>query len=376
MSDKQHVFLVPGFLGIETLGEVAYFAHVRDLLTRQLAALGVTAEVHAVCTYATSSMRRRTLRLHDAIVERADGSGPIHLVGHSTGGLDARLLCAPGATLDPVVDIEAVAQRVRSIVTLACPHHGTPLASFFTTRLGAQLLGLLSLGTSYVLRFGRLPLSVVVRMTALFVRLHAHVGRLENTVAHQMFDQLLGDFSQERRDELSRLCEDMAGDQTLMAQLMPESMDLFDATVGSRDTIRCGSVVAATRGTVMSNMMHLGFDPYAQATHALFEALRRLTREMDERFLPVLSEAHSARLVERLGGVPTPHDNDGIVPVLCQVWGELIHVARADHFDVIGHFRSTQREPVHYDWLASACDFDHESFEQLWADIARFIAQR
>jgi triacylglycerol esterase/lipase EstA (alpha/beta hydrolase family) len=193
------VFLIPGFLGIETLGDVTYFVHAQEALTRQLLALGVDARVHAVGTYATASMRKRTLRLCATIAEVAGGDdAPIHLVGHSTGGLDARLLCVPGvrlgdaqlgdAQLGDTTDVEAVASRVRSIVTLAAPHRGTPLATFFTTRLGAELLRLLSLGTTYLLRFGRLPLSVVVRMTALFVRLHAHVGRLENSVATQMFD--------------------------------------------------------------------------------------------------------------------------------------------------------------------------------------------
>jgi len=44
---KQHVFLIPGFLGLENLGEVVYFAHVREALTTQLAALGVSA-VHVL----------------------------------------------------------------------------------------------------------------------------------------------------------------------------------------------------------------------------------------------------------------------------------------------------------------------------------------
>lgn len=368
------MFLIPGFLGIETLGDVTYFAHVQEVLTRQLLALGVDARVHAVGTYATASMRKRMLRLCSTIAEVAgEDHGPIHLVGHSTGGLDARLLCAPGVKLDDATDVEAVASRVRSIVTLAAPHRGTPLATFFTTRLGAELLRLLSLGTTYLLRFGRLPLSVVVRMTALFVRLHAHVGRLENSVATQMFEQLLGDFSVQRRDELNRLFEDMAHDQTLMAQLMPEAMDVFDATVGARASIRCGSVVCGAGGSALSNAVTLGFDPYAQATHALFTALRRLTSEMDPRFVPTLTTQQQAQLTAGLGATPGVNDNDGIVPVLSQVWGELLHVARADHFDVIGHFRTKRRERVHYDWLASACRFDHDEFEQTWTTVARFL---
>jgi triacylglycerol lipase len=78
---------------------------------------------------------------------------------------------------------------VRTIVTVATPHRGTPLASSFTTRFGGQLLGVLSLGTLYVLNFGRLPLSV--------------------TLADQLCDQLLGDFSPERRNAFERLWRDV-----------------------------------------------------------------------------------------------------------------------------------------------------------------------
>lgn len=243
MAEIQHIFLVPGFLGIENLGEVVYFAHVRDVLAQRFQQLGVNVEIHAVRNYATSSVRKRTLRLLETIhacVGQDDA--PLHLISHSTGGLDTRLLCTPGARLGGPLNPEPIARRVRTIVTVACPHHGTPLASFFTTRLGAQLLSVLSLGTIYLLRFGRLPISVVVRLAALFVRMHSRLGVLEHTIAHQIFSQLLGDFSAARRDELNVLFADMARDVGLMPQLMPESMDMFDAAVGAYPAIRCGSV--------------------------------------------------------------------------------------------------------------------------------------
>lgn len=369
-----HVFLIPGFLGIESLGDVSYFAHVRAVLQQQLASMGVAVEVHAVSSYATSSVRKRASRLLAFIADKTGNADvPIHLIGHSTGGLDARLLCSPGVRLDSTHDVSTIATRVRSIVTIACPHRGTPLASFFTTRFGAQLLRLLSLGTVYVLRFGRLPISVVVRMAALFVRLHTRISRIEDTIANQMFEQLLGEFSEERRDELTALFKDMAHNQALMAQLMPESMDVFDATVTAHPGIRCGSVVSGVIAEPLASAWRLGLDPYAQATHALFEALRRLTSEMETVYLSRLTTADQASLERKLGRVPTVADNDGIVPVLSQVWGELIHVTRADHFDVIGHFPEPGRTPAHYDWLATGCDFDRNRFDALWTDVARFI---
>src|SRR5207253_681939 len=97
--------------------------------------------------------------------------GPVHLIGHSSGGLDARLAVSPGASLPSRQNVERVARRVTTVITVATPHHGTPLASFFASLLGQRLLRLLSLWTVYVLRFGRLPISVVVQLGALLARL-------------------------------------------------------------------------------------------------------------------------------------------------------------------------------------------------------------
>ena len=50
-----HVLLVPGFFGFATLGEFAYFAHVRDFLAEALPAAGVNGEVEVVRTIPTAS---------------------------------------------------------------------------------------------------------------------------------------------------------------------------------------------------------------------------------------------------------------------------------------------------------------------------------
>ena len=372
----QHIFLIPGFLGIENLGEVVYFGHVRELLTRSFQELGMDVQIHAVCSYATSSVRKRTLRLVETIAKEAGlGDEPLHLIGHSTGGLDARLLCTPSTSLGSVENVEQMARRVRTVVTVATPHRGTPLASFFTTRFGAQLLGVLSLGTLYVLHFGRLPLSVLIRLATLFVHLHGRLGRLEHTVADQLFDQLLGDFSAERRDELAKLFKDIAKDQALMPQLMPDSMDMFDAAVGDREGILCGSVVTRTKPVSLRRALRLGLDPYAQASYLLFGALRGLTSAMNDQYLPALTPSQVTQLEQAFGNLPTAEDNDGIVPSLSQLWSEMIHLTEADHFDVIGHFAGPHHAPPHYDWLTSGSGFNRDAFERLWRDVTGFIVR-
>jgi hypothetical protein len=71
-----------------------------------------------------------------------------------------------------------------------------------------------------------------------------------------------------------------------------------------------------------------------------------------------------------------PKDNDGVVPALSQVWGELICATRADHLDAIGHFsgKRSDSEHTHYDWFSSGSGFDRARFESLWRGVARFVA--
>jgi triacylglycerol lipase len=59
------------------------------------------------------------------INEQVGSETPLHLIGHSMGGLDARYIASPGG-LD-------WGHRVRSVTTLATPHRGSPAASTIPT---------------------------------------------------------------------------------------------------------------------------------------------------------------------------------------------------------------------------------------------------
>src|SRR5690606_218759 len=124
------VLLVPGFLGFQTLGRLPYFVQAAEVLEQELHRAGVSASVQAVRQLPTSSLRARAGRLAE-LVAAVPGDGPIHLVGHSTGGLDSRLFVSPNASLVGATDVEAAASRVVSVTTVSTPHYGTPLAAFF-----------------------------------------------------------------------------------------------------------------------------------------------------------------------------------------------------------------------------------------------------
>lgn len=375
MAQRCYIFLVPGFIGFESLGELIYFAHVREYLEELCSRQNVHAVIHRVEMSPTASLARRTARLLETVAQVAgEDDNPIHLVGHSSGGLDARLLTTPGVALPTDVQAEPYARRVRTVITVSTPHHGTPLATFFSSMMGLQLLRMLSLATTYVLRFGRLPMSALFKLGALFARVTHGLG-MRGNVADQLYSQLLGDFSPERRDAVRQVFTEMGTDQALVAQLMPQSTDAFNAATGDRRGVRYACVLSAVQRDIFRQGLRLGLDPYGQATHALFVALSRVTAGMSTGYLPTLQQEQLTALRRTVGEMPGAASNDGVVPLLSQIWGEIIHVADADHLDAIGHFDGPEHRPPHYDWLASGSRFDRPAFEALWSDVMRYVRQ-
>lgn len=368
------VYLVPGFFGFANLGGIAYFGHVRDALGHACATLGLDVTTHVVRTPPTSSLPRRAACLLRAITRTATRpDDAIHLIGHSSGAVDARLLISPGVALPADPDAEAVARRVRTVVSVAAPHHGTPVASLFTSLLGQRLLQALSLVTIYVLRFGHVPVSVMLRLGATFARLDRHLG-VNSALLDQLFGQLLADFSLGRRQAIGRLLDEVRADQALLMQLSPEGMAVFNALARDRPGVRYGCVVTRARPPGPTSALSAGFDPSAQATHVLYQALYRLVARTATPAPARLAPAQTAALSEAYGILPGPEANDGVVPTRSQVWGDVLYAASADHLDVLGHFDDPHHLPPHFDWLTTASGFDRESFLDLWEAVARHLA--
>jgi hypothetical protein len=368
-----HVLLVPGFFGFGGTGDFAYFGHVRDLLAEVGPPAGLDGELRLVATDPTAGLRRRAARVAEAIADVLDGpGGEVSLVGHSSGGLDARLAVSPGVSLPTEVDVERCARAVRAVVSVATPHHGTPVAHFFNNLLGQQILRLLSLFTIYSLRAGRLPVGAVLRM----VKLIRRPGRKPQGVVEQIFADLLSDFSVDRRRSLEDFFRAIGGDQDLVAQITPAAMDLFGASTQDRPGVRYGCVVTRARPPSLASVLKVGVGVYAQATYAMYVALHRIARRTpaERARLVTAEEAQALR-----AAFASPVDlaaNDGIVPTASQLWGEVIAGVWADHLDVIGHFHHPTHVPPHFDWLASGTGFTRPQFERVWRRIAVWLAGR
>ena len=357
-----HLYLVPGFFGFANFGDLKYFAHVRQYLGRQLP---TGWEIHYVPTKPTARLRRRAARLLEVIDRTAEPGARVHVIGHSTGGLDARLLVSPGFALPPESPpVDLWVPRIRTVVGIATPHHGTPLARVFASALGQQLLRLVSAISVHTIRLGSLPLPVVGRLGEALA--WAKPGRLEGGVLEQLFRDVVRDFDASRRDALVAFFREMSTDQGLITQLTPEAMDIFNTNVEQAAGVRYGSVV--TRARPPAGVA--GNGPYL-----LYRALHQMTCPGPNDELPQPSAGQSEVLRVAYGDDPNQSSNDAIVPTLSQLFGEVVHAVWADHLDVIGHFGDPLCRPPHVDWLPTRTGFRRPEFEALWGNVARFLSR-
>lgn len=371
---RHHVLLVPGFFGFGSLGELTYFVGVREALEREFARLSLDVQVLEVPTLPTASIRHRAAQVRETLVALAQSeAGPIHIVGHSTGGLDARLAIAPTASL-PTTSKFREQERLRTLVTLSTPHFGTPLASFFGSAAGSPLLRSLSWLLISGLKHGHFPLRIGLRLGGWFTRADDALG-FKRTLVDDFFREVIADFSPERRAELIAFIEGISKDQSLVFQLTPAGCDLLNAGTADPDSLRYGSVVCRGRRPRATDLLRLTRDPYTRSMHVLYALLHRVAGFERTARLPEPVAEQRRVLEQAFGRFPTPAWSDGIVPTLSQVWGEVIHATNADHLDVVGHYGSERAGALTSDWLPSNSGFDDAAFDRLWSDVARFIAE-
>lgn len=367
------VLLIPGFFGFGSLGELAYFSGVREQLAASFARQGIDVTVTEVKTLPTASIRVRAARVLEALVSVAESStGPIHVIGHSTGGLDARLAIAPTAAL-PTTARLADYSRVHTLVSVCCPHFGTPLASFFGSALGKPLLRLVARYWMWLLKRGRIPIALLLRVGYFFVRLRDPWRRHRGTF-DELYEKLFRDLGDERRLELIRFLDAVSSDTALVFQLTPAGCDLLNACTAD-PALYYGSVVARAHPPTFRTFLRSLRELYTQIIHPIFALLHFVAARGKEALAPLTVE-QAAALTVGYGELPSSRDSDGIVPTLSQVWGEIIHVTTADHLDVVGQYGRVEEAAWGGDWIPSYSGFTSERFAALWSDVAAFVVEK
>jgi triacylglycerol lipase len=371
-----HLVLVPGFFGFVNFGRLVYFAHVREFLAREFESRGIEVAIHRARTHPVASLRHRARDLRAFITELPPG--PVHVIGHSSGGLDARMMMSPGVDLGG--EIEAVAARVQSVTSICTPHRGSPLSNHLVGIIGEPLLRTFSILTVLALREGRLP----ARLSLRFARALIGEQLLPNTPVHVVLEALEREAAQvleqhavgvEDRLSIADFMEEVRARPYLIPQLMPEALDLFNAVVRDRPGVRYGCVVARCPAPGFRTQLRIRGGPYEHATHLFFQWLYRRTSEFSPDFLVPYDEQQRAAMRAAWGELPKVDDNDGMVPTASQVHGRILHAATADHLDVIGHLYDPQHVAEHHDLIASGSGFGRRRFEALWTDVLEAICQ-
>ena len=369
---RHHIVLVPGLFGFARLGGFDYFTHVEEALASRFLERGADCEFVLVSSPPTGSIVHRTQVLMDAIQQSClDDAGAIHLVGHSTGGLDVRLLASP--TTWP--SLPEWFDRVRTVTSISTPHYGTPLAYFFTTMAGTRLLEALSLLTYLTLEAGGPPLTALTPVIASLSRLDEALG-IESKVLEKTIDLLLSFLGDEGQAEVREWFDGIRSDQGAIIQLTPESMDIFNAGVENNPNLRYGSVVTRMPPPGPVRLLKNLRSPINALSAAVFSTLY-VAAGRTSKVYPPPGPAPEVReyLEQKLGRNLDNTLNDGLVPTTSMIWGDVLWAGTADHLDVLGHFHG-DRDSSHTDWLVSGAGFREDDFEEVMDAVAEFQLQR
>lgn len=392
---NRHLVLVPGFGGFDALGALRYYEGVTGVLERTPLVL------HYFPNLPTASVRTRAEQLLAFLDERwrrkeIHPGDEVHLVGHSTGGLDLRQLLlryrelerAPGPRERSVLEVLG---RIRSVQFLSTPQRGTNLVCRMNHPLARALLirpllracfesvrGLRERGTSESARLLRLAL------------LRGRRQESDNWI-DALLDTMEGCYSREGAYpsalarasyfELLRWLLHMASDSSALSDLSPTRLGDAPPSPAHEDDpegerrflvehgIRYASIVTVAR-------------PRSGRWFDLFNRLHAFTAESP---VPRLGQPQAVQklLEPRSVRMLSLADNDGLVNTLSQVWPDAAScfLVDADHADVIGHFQADAAGDTHgsfkrYDLLNSSSGFDALAFAALWTRIASFARGR
>jgi pimeloyl-ACP methyl ester carboxylesterase len=362
------VALVPGFLGFDHAGEMTYYA---DRFIAGLRA-SIEAKVERSVFVAPVSLppigsfaeRQEVLLGELERLEKEAGRLRWHLVGHSTGGVDAALLARTtrlaydGDRGSHFTSKPLFVERLRSVTTISAPHYGTcltraPLPA--ATKAGhvgleGRIKGLVELPA--------LALDVAQR-DDLLERLSFARGSVGRKAASFSWQLLFAD----------KLARDLDPDV---------AVKLTNDTETRRKT---NEVPVFSIASMVPTLVP------GQTGDRLFEALWTWTQIKAEGARPQPASLLSgpAKLIASdRAMLPDPGDriddraNDGVVNTNRQVFGNFAGLVLADHGDVLGRYRRVDAldgSVLDPGLLTSGANFGDDEFFALLGVIAGGIAE-
>ena len=206
------------------------------------------------------------------------------MLGHSTGGLDSRLVASPSAHIPVAPEKLAWLPRLRSVTTMSTPHYGTPLASFFATVSGQRMLYAVSALTFIGLSLGAPPLPRRRRSSSAIGQLDRRVLGAQLGLIDRASNALLGVLEPAQSREVRDFLDAISTDQGAMIQLTPEAMDLFQSGVEDRPGILYQSTVAAAPPPSARRLARAMLSPWRAISSTLFTTLYGITSRTDANY--------------------------------------------------------------------------------------------
>lgn len=349
------VFLfVPGFFGFGSFGHpdrplIEYFARVEDALLRAHVR-PARFVVHQPPPAGSLADRAQSLHATTSEVLRG-GASRLHLVGHSTGGVDARLLAHPG--YDGLPERSELIARITSVITISAPFHGTPLArrAGDTTWLLVPALWFGSILAS------RRRLQWAGQAATLF-NLAKRVVLQKPTPTDEVIAQL-ADVDDETAHQISRFLGDVARDHRLVGDLTPDAMARLNRGLEGKGALTPISFVSVSPLATIS--------PWAFVSTPVQRLLYDVTSRLAAGAPPPGVRIPEGPWIGPRQIALTRMSNDGIVPAWSQTLdGRAAGLVLGDHLDVVGH-----SEAAGATFLRSGSNFDEARFRALWAQVAQ-----
>jgi triacylglycerol lipase len=371
------VLLIPGFFGFAAFGrgasQIVYFDHVAHAIE------GVNPDLRGWIDYSepppTGSLANRVQNLQDKILsvlsqgiggDAARKPARLHLIGHSTGGLDARLLVNRRYRFANDRRSE-ILDRIGAVVTVSAPLHGSPIAERMNTAFR------LSLPAMYLLSIAAKAREIAARAGWTLPSL---APILELVPFRQIPDgptlRTLLSLDDTTVADIGRFLAHVSADGDLIDDLKPSNMRALNAEIAEGDEqehpLHSFADVSPPPHLIPPiDLLHpvgslIFHQLYAGAYAATASAAFRPNTFPEGRWLG------GDRSLAHTGACP----NDGIVPSASHtLTGQAAGVVEADHLDVIGHFDSD-----HFDGTTlfeSHAGFDDARFRTLWQAVAQLL---
>lgn len=379
------VLLIPGFFGFGRFGrapdtQLDYFAEVVPIL--QAAQPEFRIYVHEPPP--TGSLSERVASLHDAVSDLVAGrpirhhpevtaARRVHLVGHSTGGVDAWLYTSPefrwiGGPLPE--QRSALLERIGSVVTLSAPFRGTPIAKFARGERDVFLMAVYALtvlGSAKVTaKFSQLAVAALVRRLLGGTNPGDQLSTLSGSL-----EQLRAPHGNTFVDELLEFFTAIVEDRQLLRDLTLEAMaPVYERVASKPHPIPVKSYVSlAPRPSAFfsaAGIAALFADLGALPEQALYAHLYSDTAGEP----PVGPRPASARIFGDNVAAHLAYEraNDGVVPAVSQTLdGRAEAIVLGDHLDVTGHYEGAAQRNV----FKSSAEFKASRLTELWTHIAK-----